>query len=105
MKVYVLYAEYNRGADSEGSASLLGVFADELTCRRAKWDAMREHITEYHHNVYGRRTEDDWDVDLHVEERQVHEAYARSVRPAWTRKVVKAGGARVISRPGLVELP
>lgn len=70
MTVWVVYSEWNRPWDVDGAANLEGVAASETGARRIRWAAMRQYIG-FGHKVYGRRHDEEWSVDVHVERVEV----------------------------------
>ena len=71
-KVWVVFSEFNRGYDLEGSATLEGVYATKAAAKAGK-TAAETAYTEMGCPVYdGDADEDaDWGVHVHLEEREV----------------------------------
>jgi hypothetical protein len=72
MKVWVVWTEFNRGADLDGGSEIVGLFQQQEDAERVAQGTRRGHVLDGL-TVYGQNDYDDaeWDTHVHVEEWQV----------------------------------
>lgn len=82
MTVWVVYNEWNRGYDLEGSVDDVQVFATKDAAedeRRARIATFSDPEGEFYHPVYGEEEPEgvegweDWHVDIHIDTCEVQE--------------------------------
>lgn len=78
MTVYVVYSEFNRGYDTEGSAVIEGVCLTEARAQELQRARQQMYWEECRTPVYGveeyqEEDDDDWGVDVHIEAYEVTE--------------------------------
>jgi len=74
MTVWIVYSEFNRGYDTEGSAAIEGVCTTAAGAEALAERTREAYRTDDKIPVYGDDVGDDeceWGVDVHVEEHEV----------------------------------
>lgn len=75
MKVYVVWTEFNRGADLDGGAQIEGTFLREEEAEEHRHDVERGYQLSAGYVPYSDKPEfaGDWDVHVRVEPQEVIE--------------------------------